>query len=58
VRSEKGIAPISMVPHVAGPGHFVVDGASLTMKGKWAMTVVDRVSDFDEYEAKFSAPIN
>jgi copper transport protein len=55
---EKGIAPIAMVPHVAGPGHFVVDGASLTVKGKWTMSVVDRVSDFDEYEAKFSAPIN
>jgi len=54
---EKGIAPISMVPHVAGPGHFVVDGASLTVKGKWAMSVVDRVSDFDEYEARFTAPI-
>jgi copper transport protein len=54
---EKAIAPISMVPHVAGPGHFVVDGASMTVKGKWAMSVVDRVSDFDEYEARFSAPI-
>ncbi len=55
---EKGIAPISLVPHVAGPGHFVVDGASLTVKGKWAMSVVDRVSDFDEYEARLRAPIN
>ncbi len=54
---EKGIAPIAMVPHVAGPGHFVVDGASLPVRGKWAMTVVDRVSDFDEYEARFAAPI-
>jgi copper transport protein len=54
---EKGIAPISMVPHVAGPGHFVVDGASLSVKGKWAMTVADRVSDFDEYEARFRVPI-
>jgi len=54
---EKGIAPISMVPHVAGPGHFVVDGASLTVKGKWEMTVTDRVSDFDEYQARFTAPI-
>jgi copper transport protein len=55
---DKGIAPIAMTPHVAGPGHFVVDGASLGVKGKWAMSVVDRVSDFDEYEARFSAPIN
>jgi copper transport protein len=54
---EKGIAPIAMAAHVAGPGHFVVDGASLPVKGKWAMSVVDRVSDFDEYEARFTAPI-
>jgi len=54
---EKGIAPIAMTPHVAGPGHFVVDGASMPVKGKWAMSVVDRVSDFDEYEARFTAPI-
>jgi copper transport protein len=53
----KGIAPISMTPHVAGPGHFVVDGATLAVKGKWTMTVVDRVSDFDEYQARFTAPI-
>lgn len=53
----KGIAPIAMTPHVAGPGHFVVDGATLAVKGKWTMTVVDRVSDFDEYQTRFTAPI-
>jgi copper transport protein len=53
----KGIAPIAMTPHVAGPGHFVVDGATLAVKGKWTLTVVDRVSDFDEYQTRFTAPI-
>ncbi len=53
----KGIAPIAMSAHVAGPGHFVVDGATLGVKGKWTITVVDRVSDFDEYQTHFTAPI-
>jgi copper transport protein len=54
---SKGIAPIALSPHVAGPGHFVVDGASLTPAGTWTLSVTDRVSDFDEYQTRFTAPI-
>jgi copper transport protein len=54
---SKGIAPITLSPHVAGPGHYVVDGASLTPAGTWTISVTDRVSDFDEYETHFTAPI-
>ena len=53
----KGIAPIALSPHIAGPGHYVVDGASLTPAGKWTFSVTDRVSDFDEYQTHFTAPI-
>ena len=53
----KGIAPITLNPHVAGPGHYVVDGASLSVAGDWTIAVTDRVSDFDEYETKFTVPI-
>jgi copper transport protein len=53
----KGIAPIMLNPHIAGPGHFVVDGASLTPAGTWTISVTDRVSDFDEYQTRFTAPI-
>jgi len=53
----KGIAPITLNPHVAGPGHYVVDGASLSVAGKWTISVTDRVSDFDEYETTFTVPI-
>ena len=53
----KGIAPIALSPHIAGPGHFVVDGASLTPAGRWTFRVTDRVSDFDEYQTHFTAPI-
>jgi copper transport protein len=54
---SKGIAPIMLDPHVAGPGHFVVDGAGLTPAGTWTISVTDRVSDFDQYQTRFSAPI-
>ena len=43
--------------HVAGPGHFVVDGATLPIAGKWTFQLTDRVSDFDEYQTRFTAPI-
>jgi copper transport protein len=55
---SKGIAPISLSSHVAGPGHYVIDGATLGLKGKWTFTVTDRVSDFDEYQTNFTAPID
>ena len=54
---QKQIAPITLNPHLAGPGHYVVDGASLSVAGKWTISVTDRVSDFDEYETRFSVPI-
>ncbi len=53
----KRIAPLTLNAHVAGPGHYVVDGASLSVAGKWTISVTDRVSDFDEYETRFSVPI-
>jgi copper transport protein len=54
---SKRIAPITLSPHVAGPGHFVVDGASLAVGGKWTISVTDRVSDFDEFQTRFEVPI-
>jgi copper transport protein len=53
----KAIAPIALSAHVAGPGHYVVDGAGLTVAGDWTIAVVDRVSDFDEYQTRFTVPI-
>ncbi|HWK27830.1 MAG TPA: copper resistance protein CopC [Solirubrobacter sp.] len=54
---DKEIAPITLNPHVAGPGHYVVDGASLAVAGKWTISITDRVSDFDQYETQFTVPI-
>jgi copper transport protein len=54
---EKRIAPIELEPTKAGPGHYVVSGASLSVAGTWRMEVVARVSDFDEYRARLNMPI-
>ena len=51
------IEPIELSPYVAGPGHYVVDGATLSVTGDWTVTVVNRVSDFDEFEGRFVVPI-
>ena len=54
---EKQIAPIELSPYDAGPGHYVVDGATMSVKGDWTISVTDRVSDFDEYAVEFTVPI-
>jgi copper transport protein len=53
-----GIAPIPLTPHVAGPGHYVIEGATFGATGTWKVTLTDRISDFDEYQTSFSVPIH
>jgi copper transport protein len=55
---EKQIAKIALSPHLAGPGHYVVDGASFGVEGEWTIHTVIRVSDFDQYETRFEVPIS
>jgi copper transport protein len=54
---SKGIGPLHAVVHRAGPGHYVTDALTLTPGGTWRITVTDRVSDFDEYTARFAVPV-
>ncbi|MDA0163416.1 copper resistance protein CopC [Solirubrobacter ginsenosidimutans] len=54
---SKNVPPLTLNSHVAGPGHYVVDGATLSVKGKWIISVTDRVSDFDQYQTRFTVPI-
>jgi copper transport protein len=53
----KDIAPIELEPRKAGPGHYVVTGASLGVAGDWTIGVRSRISEFDEYAAKFEVPV-
>jgi copper transport protein len=45
----KGIGPLDATIHKAGPGHYIAEALQLAPGGTWDLTVVDRVSDFDEY---------
>jgi copper transport protein len=54
---SKHIAKLALSPHVAGPGHYVVNGASFGVAGKWTITATIRVSDFDEFSKAFAVPI-
>jgi copper transport protein len=53
----KGIGPLRVTMHQAGPGHYVADAFQLVPGGDWQITVTDRVSDFDEYAAKLKVPV-
>lgn len=55
---SKQIAKITLEPNVAGPGHYVVNAASLGVAGDWTMEITVRISDFDEYTSTFEVPID
>jgi copper transport protein len=54
---SKGIGPLHMKVTPGGPGHWIVADAQLAPAGTWRVTVTDRVSDFDEYEARLKVPV-
>jgi copper transport protein len=54
---EKRIGPIKETASRAGPGHYIVPAAVLGVPGKWQLTILVRVSDFDQYEAKTEVPV-
>ena len=53
----KGIGPLRVTMHQAGPGHYVADAFQLIPGGTWQLAVTDRVSDFDEYTTKITVPV-
>ncbi|MEA2287397.1 MAG: copper transport protein, partial [Solirubrobacteraceae bacterium] len=53
----RGIGPLDLTVHRAGPGHYVADAVTLSPGGDWSIQVTDRVSDFDEYVTTVKAPV-
>jgi copper transport protein len=53
----KAIGPLRLDVSRGGPGHWIVTGAQLAPAGTWRVTVTNRVSDFDEYEARVRVPV-
>ncbi len=54
---SKAIGPLHLATSRAGPGHWIVTDAQLAPAGDWRITVTNRVSDFDEDEARLKVPI-
>jgi copper transport protein len=54
---ERGIEPIELEATKAGPGHFLISGATFGVKGDWTVEIASRVSDFDEFRTKVEVPI-
>ena len=46
---SKRIGPLAEKANLAGPGHYVVQGALLSVPGTWQVQVTLRTSEFDEF---------
>jgi copper transport protein len=60
VRAElpgKGIEPIPMPTQKAGPGHYVISGATFGVAGDWKVEIEARVGEFDLYAATLGVPV-
>jgi copper transport protein len=45
---SKGIGPLPLRTNLAGPGHYVMNGAVLSPAGTWEIEITDRVSEFEQ----------
>jgi copper transport protein len=54
----KEIGPLALQANPAGPGHYVLNAATLSPGGSWEIQVTDRVSEFNEYIRTVKVPIH
>lgn len=54
---SKSIGPLKLPATAAGPGHYVIAGATLAPAGEWKLRLTDRVSEFDSYSTVIGVPI-
>jgi copper transport protein len=54
---SKSIGPLKVDARKGGPGHYVAPGVDFVPGGKWKIQIVDRVSEFDQYEKTVDVPI-
>jgi copper transport protein len=54
---DRDVGPLALETRPAGPGHFLADAAQLAPAGDWELTVANRVSEFDEHQARLEVEI-
>jgi copper transport protein len=52
------VGPLRFKASVAGPGHYVINGAQLPIAGRWAFRLEVRFGSFDQYETTLNIPIS
>jgi copper transport protein len=57
LQPDKQVGPIDAGPQKAGPGHYVMTGATFGVSGDWKVQVAARVSEFDAYYATVDVKI-
>ncbi len=51
------IGPLRLKPILAGPGHYILNSTVLSPGGTWDIEVIDRVSEFEQYNRVVKVPI-
>jgi len=51
---EQSIGPITREGTKAATGHYIIDGLQVPTAGKWKLTLVTRVSDFEQERTEFT----
>jgi copper transport protein len=54
---ENAIGPLRLNAQLAGPGHYTVPSAPLSVIGEWRLGVTIRVSAFDQFTTNLEVPI-
>lgn len=54
---KANVGPLDIALRASGPGRFTADAFQFTLAGEWTIRIVDRVSDFDEYDTTITVPI-
>jgi copper transport protein len=54
---DQDIGPISRDALPGGPGHYLLDTDDITIPGVWTITVISRLSEFDQQRTTFSVKV-
>jgi copper transport protein len=54
---SEDIGPIQRDTLPGGPGHYLLDTNDLTIPGVWTITVITRLSEFDQQRTAFSVKV-
>jgi copper transport protein len=55
---EQGVGPIQRDAVKAATGHFIIDGMQIPTAGEWTLTLITRISDFEQERTDFTYTVS